>query len=551
MKWLFAATLLGAILAAVETGGANTRPQFRNVAMLSRFSYRTRNGYPGHKYFVGSMCGGVAAFDYDGDGNIDLFFTNGSPLPELRKTDPSYFNALLRNRGDGTFDEVTRKAGLEGAKLSYSFGIAVGDYDNDGHPDLFLASAGRDVLYHNNGDGTFSDVTAMSGIDTKPRDIISVAAVWFDYDNDGLLDLAVSEYTTWTPESDIRCFASDGITEVYCSPTRYRSTPNRLYHNLGHGKFEDVTENSGFGKSAGKGMGIVAADFNGDGLMDVFIANDTERNFLYLNRGHGKFEEVGLLYGVAYNENGSTVSGMGADTADYDNDGWPDIFYNDLDAQTFALFHNERGRLFSYVSPRTGIERLSRSFSGWSTHFIDYDNDGWPDIYSANGDVDYLGANAKQHDTMWHNDAGRSFSDVSDRMGPDFLPIGFHRGSARADLNNDGAPDLVITGLNETPRILLNSGSNNHWITLDLTGTRSNRDAIGARLKLVTNSGRTLSTQVGTSSGFMSSSDRRAHFGLGAEIGIREIQIRWPSGTEQIIRHPACDRILHIREDAR
>lgn len=538
-------------LAAAMSGEPESDSQhYTNVAPQSHLRYRTNNDFRDRKYFVQPMCGGVAVLDFDQDGLQDIFLTNGANLPSGKKSDPSFYNCLLRNRGDGTFEDVTQKAGLEGAGTGYNFGAAAGDYDNDGRDDLFLTSAEGDVLYHNNGDGTFRDVTEGSGLDTKPPHTLSVSAAWFDYDNDGLLDLVVSEYTTWTPQTDVRCRAAHGPGDVYCFPKTYASVPNRLYHNLGHGKFQDVTESSGFSKSLGKGMGIAIADFNRDGLPDVFVANDTERNFLYLNRGNGNFEESGLLQGVAYNDEGSTVSGMGADAADYDNDGWPDVFYNDLNFQIFGLFHNDLGRSFAYASIPSGIERLSRNFSGWSNGFIDFDNDGWKDIYSANGDVDDVSANSKQHDTMWRNLNGRKFEDFSMRLGADFASAGYHRGSAFADLNNDGAMDIIVTALNEPPRILINSGNRNHWILLDMVGHRTNRDAIGASVKVVMESGRTLYNRVRTSVGFMGSSDRRVPFGLGNEAKIREVEVRWPSGVFQRIANPKADRILKIDEPA-
>jgi len=506
------------------------------------------------------MCGGVAVLDYDNVGYMDLFFTNGAKLPELRKTSPAYYNALLRNRGDGTFENVTAKAGLSGENLGYSFGVAVGDYDNDGYEDIFIANAGRNTLYHNNGDGTFTDVTAGSGLDQKPKDVLSVGAAWFDFDNDGLLDLIVSNYTVWTPESDKRCGLGDAMApardgyqnfhrESYCSPKVYVSVSPRLYHNLGHGHFVDVTESSGLGKAPGKGMGIAVADFNRDGLMDIFIANDTEPNSLFINQGDGTFKEQGLLYGAAYGQAGATVSSMGTDTKDFDNDGFDDIVYNDLSGQLFTLLKNQGGQYFDDVSVDTGIARLSRPYSGWSIGFFDYNNDGWKDIYSANGDVDDLISNSRQHDTMFENIGGKSFTDVSESMGKDFLAIGYQRGSAFVDLNNDGAIDLVVTSLGEKPRILMNNALNgNHWTTLDLRGRVSNRDAIGAQVKVTTKSGRTLYEHVTTSVGFMSSSDRRVHLGLGKEDEIREIEIRWPSGIVQHIEHPTADRILRIEE---
>jgi hypothetical protein len=491
------------------------------------------------------MCGGIAAIDYDNDGNMDLFFTNGAQLPELKKIGATFYNCLLRNKGNGKFEDVTAKAGLAGEKLGYSFGVAAGDYDNDGYDDLFICSAGRNTLYRNNGDGSFSDVTMGTGLENKPENLLSVGAAWFDYDNDGLLDLIVSNYTIWTPAADDRC-SMNGT----CDPRLYKSVPSRLYHNLGHGRFEDVTDASGIGKSLGKGMGIAVADYNGDGWMDVFLANDTERNFLFINQGNGTFKEEGLLYGVSYNESGNTVSGMGSDAKDFNNDGWVDLIYNDLKGQVFGIFNNERGQSFGDVTQTTNVLSLSRPFSGWSLGFVDFDNDGWKDIYSANGGLDNL-APTKQHDTMWRNVDGKAFLDVSESMGKDFLVDGYQRGSAFVDLNNDGFMDLVVTSLGEKPKILLNSALNsNHWVLFDLRGRQSNRNGIGARIKITTVSGRILFNHATTSVGFMSSSDRRIHFGLGQERTLSNVEIRWPSGIVQNLQRVVADRIVKVEEPA-
>src|SRR5258708_6674059 len=445
---------------AFQSAQPSRRPHFTNIAPRSTFVYVTNNDLSPRKYFPQPIAGGVAIFDFDNDGKMDIFFTNGAKLPELKKTGPSFYNCLLRNKGDGTFEDVTKKAGLLGENLDYNTGGAIGDYDNDGY-----------------------------------------------------LDLVVSNYTWWTPQTDKRCSA--GGVEYYCDPRLfYQPVPNRLFHNLGHGAFEDVTKKSGFAKAPGKGMGISIADFNGDGWQDVFIANDTEANSLFINKGDGTFEDQALQLGVAYDDTAKAVSSMGSDAKDYNNDGRVDIVYNNLMGQIWALFQNS-GDFFRYMSPQTKLRQLSEPLSGWSTGFIDYDNDGWKDLYSANGDVDNIKPNARQHDTMFQNLGGKEFQDVSSEMGKDFLRSGFQRGAAFVDLNNDGFPDIVVTSLNERQRILVNSADNGtHWVVLELRGRMSNRDAIGAKVKLTTGSGRVLHNHVSVSVGVISSSDKRVFFGL-------------------------------------
>ncbi len=555
-----AASLLGmpgrSLLSLAQEAQRSTAPVspnrpswwFTDVAPRSTFSYRSNNNFTGRKYFPQPMCGGVAVIDYNNDGRMDLFFTNGAKLPELAKTGPAYYNCLLHNNGDGTFTDVTSKTGLTGASLGFSFGVAVADFNNDGFDDIFICNAGPNTLYRNNGDGTFTDITVASGLDRKPQNVLSVGAAWFDYNNDGLLDLIVTNYTDWTPQADKIC-RMDTEHEEYCSPTVYKSVASRLYRNLGNGRFEDVTEASALGRALGKGMGISIADFNGDGLMDVFVANDTEPNFLFLNQGNGTFKEAGLELGVAYNTQGDTVSGMGSDAKDFDNDGWVDVVYNDLSGQVFGLLKNEAGKSFADITWTSKFGALTRNLSGWSIGFIDFNNDGWKDIYSANGDVDNLIMNSKQHDTMFQNVDGKTLVDATAQMGPDFVFKGYQRGSAFVDLNNDGFMDLVVTSLGEKPRILINNAlSGFHWIMFDLIGHKSNRNGIGAIIKITTASGRTLFNHVTTSVGFMSSSDRRAHFGLGPESKIDHVEIHWPSGIFQRIDHPVVDQILRVDE---
>jgi hypothetical protein len=544
------AILVGIVLLAIPAGrgvdAEQPRPYFTDAAARSQFNYVTRNDYRRRKYFIQPLAGGVAILDYDNDGRMDIFFTNGAELPSMKKP-AAFANALLRNRGEGMFEDRTSAAGLAGGDTGYHLGAAAGDYDNDGYTDLFLANAGANTLLRNNRDGTFTDATPGSGI-SKPANTLSVGAAWFDYDNDRLLDLVVSDYTIWSPDTDYQC-ADSVKREIYCSPTRYVSVPNRLYRNLGNGKFEDVTDQAGLGEARGKGMGVSIADVNNDGLPDIFIVNDTERNFLFINLGAGRFREQGAIYGVSFNNDGIAVNGMGSDAKDFNNDGFVDLFYNDLATQVFALFAGDRGKSFRYVSPATGLGRLSYRFGGWGAGFVDYDNDGWKDLYSANGDVDYLGDNAKQSDTMFRNVDGKSFADVSAAMGSAFTRQGFHRGSAFADLNDDGSLDIVVTGLHERPRILINAGTAGaHWLLLDLQGTRGSRDAVGAKVKVTTASGRVLHNHLSVSIGLMSSSDRRVHFGLGPESAIASIEIRWPGGQVQALSDVKADQILRVRE---
>ncbi len=549
VSWVAIAIPIAVLLLcpAESRPAAEKRPHFTDVAPRSKISYISNNDFSPRKYFQQPMCGGIAILDYNNDGLMDIFFTNGAKLPELKKTDPSFYQCLLRNKGDGTFEDVTKSAGVTGETLDFSYGVAAGDYDNDGWTDLFIANTGKNTLYHNNGNGTFTDVTDGSGLDLKPPETLSVQGAWFDYDNDGLLDLVLSNYTLWTPAKDKRC-VKDG-KDAYCSPRTYVPVPHRLYHNLGKGKFEDVTDKAGFGKALGKGMGIGIADFNDDGWVDVFVANDTEPNFLYLNQGNGTFKEVGLLLGVAYDDSSSTVSSMGCDVKDFDNDGWVDVFYNNLMGQIWGLYRNLGGKMFRYVSPMTRIVQLSEPRSGWSNGFIDYNNDGWKDLYSANGDVDNLVANSPQHDSMFDNLSGKQFVDVTAEMGPDFLRMGYQRGSAFADLNNDGFMDIVVTSLNQKPRILLNSADNgSHWLMIQATGRKSNRDAIGTKFKVTTPSGRTLYNHVTVSVGFMSSSDRRVHFGLGAEKTAASLEVRWPGGARQVLENVPADKLLKLEE---
>jgi enediyne biosynthesis protein E4 len=542
--------VLASFMAAAPKKAVPAKGRFVDVAAQSTFAYRTENGYQQRKYFVQPMCGGVAVLDYDNDGYMDLYFTNGAAFPSLRK-ETKHAHALLRNRGDGKFDDVTAKAGLAAMESGYGFGAAAADYDNDGDADLFLTNVGANQLFRNEGNGTFRDVSSEAGIQSKEKDVISVHAAWLDADADGRLDLVVSNYTVWTEASDIRCTkprAGGGEQEFYCGPRSYKNVAHQLWRNVGEGRFVDVSATAGLSEAKGKGMGIAVADFNGDGRMDFFVANDTERNQTFINLGEGRFEEAGLLWGAAYNDDGIAVSSMGVDARDYDNDGWPDVFFNDLAGQLFVLLRNSGGRGFQSTGAPTRLAPLSRPYSGWSAAFVDVDNDGWKDIYSANGDLDYEAAGAAHADAMFLNRGGKAFEDGSAMMGAAFQQRGFQRGAATVDLNNDGWMDLVVTSIGKRPRILLNQGDRQqHWLRLQLAGRRSNRDAIGAQVKVTLPSGRVMHEHVSPGRGFMSSSDPRLHFGMGKESGEVLVEIRWPSGQRQSLRVMA-DRQTKVEE---
>lgn len=541
------------LAACTIRAGAQPASRFTDAAPRSDFAYVTRNGYAesGRKYFPQPMCGGVAVLDFDNDGWMDVYFTNGARFPALSKAEPAFHHALLRNRGNGTFEDVTARAGLAGEKLGFSFGAAAADFDNDGFTDLFIANAGPNALFRNQGDGTFRDVTAGAGLG-KAEHTISMQGAWLDFDRDGRLDLFLSNYTRWTAAADVRCLRDDGV-EFYCHPKTYPAVTQNLYRNLGGGRFADVSAASGIGGIPGKGMGVGIADVDGDGWTDIFLANDTERNFLFINQRDGRtFTEQALLAGVAYNDDAATVSAMGADVKDFDNDGWPDIFYNDLMGQTWGLFRSLRPGKggFRYVSPATGLAAISSPYSGWSAAFVDYNNDGWKDLYSANGDVDSLKPNAEQHDTLFENMAGKRFQDVSAQLGEDFLRSGYQRGAAVADLNNDGHRDLIVTTLGRRPRILLNSGAGSgNWLQVRVAGgPTASRDSIGATVELTLPSGRRLYEHVTTSIGFLSSSDPRVHFGLGRETSALKLVVRWPGGATAGMERVPANRVVTVHE---
>jgi hypothetical protein len=488
------------------------------------------------------MPGGVAVLDYDGDGRPDLFFANGAEQPSLRKTGPGYYNRLYRNLGDFRFEDVTEKAGLRGE--GYSIAAAAADFDDDGLTDLFVAGVNRNILYRNRGDGTFEDVTAKAGVANMGR--WAVSAGWFDYDNDGRLDLFVVNYVKWEPAREPFC-GEPGKYRTYCHPKYYEGLANALYHNNGDGTFTDVSVVSGIGRQVGKGMGVAFADYDGDGRMDVFVANDTVPNFLFHNEGNGTFRETGFLAGVAMNEDGRALSSMGADFRDLDNDGRPDLFITALANETFPFYRNLGKGLFADATYQSRIGAATIALSGWGAGAYDFDNDGRKDLFAACGDVQdnteiYSSRKSRQPNLLLIGGAAGRFAPVE--VGAPAM----HRGAAVADLDGDGRVDAVVTVLGGAPVVLRNtSGAGNHWLGLRLTGVRSNRDAIGARVHIVSASGEQWN-HVTTAVGYASSSEKAVHFGLGKDDRVKLIEIAWPSGIVQRMENVAADRYLDVRE---
>ncbi len=501
-----------------------------------------------------TMPGGVAVFDYNNDGNLDIFFTNGADIRTLKKTSPKFANRLFENDGKGNFKDVTQRAGLAGS--DFDMGVAVGDYDNDGYQDLFVGGVHANHLYHNNGNGTFTDVTAKAGLD-KPDlqfgPLWSVGGAWLDVNNDGLLDLFVIDYLAWDIDTEKPCEASPGRFD-YCHPKFYKATPNRLFLNNGDGTFRDVSAEAGIRAHPGKGMGVGIADFDLDGRMDIFVANDKTENSFFRNKGGGKFEEMAFEAGVALTENGQFISGMGVDARDLDNDGYPDIAFVALDKELFPLFRNTGKGDFLDVTESSGMARLTAPMAGYSPTIADFDNDGWKDLFETRGHVQSLEyasrAQVEQNNTVFQNLGGMKFRALTPEAGLTAEAPRRHRGSAVADLNHDGRLDVVTSALAAPAGIWINdSPGNNHWLELALQGTRSNRDGIGARIKVVAG-GKAQYNHVIFTAGYASSSAAPIHFGLGANRSAESVEIRWPSGVVQQLKDIAGDRVVRVKEPA-
>jgi enediyne biosynthesis protein E4 len=559
---LFGVILLVAIglIAAYSAPQNKTRSapiRFDEIAAKSGLQYITATDTTENKNQPQTMVAGVALFDYDGDGYLDIYLVGGASIPSLVKNSREYWNRLFHNNHDGMFTDVTEKAGLAGA--GYGSGVAIGDYDNDAWPDVFLANVTGNQLFHNNGDGTFTDVTAKAGVAGATLDgkkMWSVGAGWFDYNNDGLLDLFVVNYCKWEPNKDPYCRVKEGV-RGFCHPKHYGPLHNTLYRNNGDGTFTDVSAEMGIAQHFGKGMSVTFADYDGDGYLDAFVANDTTRNFLFHNLKGKKFEEVGVQAGVSYAADGATLSGMGADFRDVNNDGLPDIWHTAVEQEEFPLFINQGKGEFVDMTAASSLGETS-DMSGWGNGIFDFDNDGWKDLFVARANVmdniEMLNSARRypEPNSIFRNLRNGKFADVSRTGGPDFQLQAAHRGVAFGDLDNDGRVDMVVSVLNGPAKLFHNvSDTQNHWLILKLKGTKSNRMAIGAQIKLTAEDGSKQWNEVTTAVGYACSSDPRVHFGLGSNKTVKELEIRWPSGIKQVLHDATADQILALEEPSR
>lgn len=506
--------------------------------------FRHRNSPTAQKYVIETMGGGVALLDYNNDGLLDVFFVNSGRLSDpvqlpadFARREPAYWNRLFRQNRDSTFTDVTQQAGLHLAANAYGMGVATGDFDNDGYVDIYVTSYGRNTLYRNRGDGTFADVTAVAGVAAGGW---SVSAAFLDFDNDGRLDLFVSRYLDYRLDRNVHCGTP---FYAYCRPDKYEGLANLLYRNEGGGRFRDVSAASGIARHNGKGMGVAVNDYDGNGYPDLFVSNDLMEQFLFRNDGNGRFEECALAAGVAYSDDGKAFSGMGAAFADYDNDGRPDILVTNLARETWALYRNRGAGQFVYSSLTSGLAGLVSQNSGWGVGLHDFDNDGWKDLFAAQShvldNVERIDPSLRYLEPpgLYRNAGGRF-----ERAALPPLPAAAGRGVAFGDMNNDGSMDAVVSVLGGAPLVLRGRPGKAHWLTLQLEGTRSNRDGIGATVRVA---GQTVYAT--TSGSYLAAGDKRLHFGLGAAARVA-VEIGWPSGRSQKLAGVPVDQVLKVKE---
>ena len=534
---------------------------FTDITAQSGVTFKHAASPTSQKYLMETMGAGVALFDYDNDGRLDIYFTNGArlddPMPKSAQPDkrePRFWNRLYRQKADGTFEDMTERAGVKGE--GYSMGAAAGDFDNDGFTDLYVTAYGGGTLYRNKGDGTFEDVTKRTGTGTSGW---PTSAGWLDYDRDGRLDLFVVRYMDWNFEiGNLVCGELRPGYRAYCHPDNFKGAMNILFRQKADGTFEDVSQKAGINDPENKGLGVAFADFDGDGFTDIFIANDSVRQSLLRNKGDGTFEDIALLAGVGYDENGKTFAGMGVDAADFDNDGQPDVFITALSNETYPLYRNNGDQSFTYVTQTTGVAQITLLYAGWGTRFVDLDNDGLRDLFVAQGHVldtiekttTYL--KYKQPPLLLRN-AGPvkdrwTFQNVSSSAGAAFNTPLAARGAAFGDLDNDGDIDIVLGVTDGAPVILRNDGTKNHWLGLSLAGTKSHRSGTGARVSVTDSTGRKQTFDVTNAGSYLSSHDPRILVGLGAATAVSSIEIRWPSGAKQTVSNPVIGRYVTIKE---
>ena len=524
--------------------------EFRDVVPEAGIDFKHNNAGTAEKYLIETIGAGCAWLDYDGDGMLDIYFANSTGT-QAYKPPQSLRGGLYRNNGDGTFADTTEQAGV-GAEGLFGMGVAPGDYDNDGDPDLLVVGYGRSILYRNKGDGTFEDVTETAGVSNTGR--WGSSGAWFDYDNDGWLDLVIANYVDWSPDNNIFCGEQRPGYRAYCHPNRFQGQKPTLYRNQGDGTFEDASSRSGIAERPGNGLGVVCFDYNNDGWVDIFIANDSMENFLFLNQRDGTFRDVSFESGVAFGEHGQAEAGMGTDAGDFNGDGLMDLYVTHLDFELDRLYRNVGGGIFEDATYQGKLGYATFLFSGFGTRFIDFDNNGTKDIFVANGHIldniklFHQDTSYAEPKFMFQNLGNGTFENVTDQLGPDMNTPRVSRGAAVGDYDNDGDLDILISNNGETAQLLRNDGGNrNNWLGVQLIGTKSNRDAIGARLKLVSEDLVQYEQSKGGMS-YQSGQDLRIYFGLGGRSTIDLLEIRWPSGFVEELKDLTPNRIVTVKE---